>query len=397
MTLNHYDMKTNRLHLAVHTVAILLSAAVLQPACTAEKEMDGIILFKMEEKDNIMQIPADSLFEKISVTVLENGADAPILGNIYNVCESDSSYFIVSEGILYEYGKDGRFIRKIGNKGRGPGEYLFLRGTGIDGNALYLFDYNTQTILEYGKDGKFSQSRKLDFSNSDIRISSFFPDGKGLILFSSSNSTSPDLYRYRTDSGKTETISERNRKVPADEVSVGGTFIFGNTSTPYVYNYFNDTVYVLKNDKLQPSFLMKQDRYRFGYEELRMDKLINLSESRLLLRHISAAGDYIFIFYSVNSGNMSISYMALYDTVADKYFQNVSIIPSHSGNVHTINSSSGDNISGTENDFTGISPSETLYKGKIENELLSVKAVSDNGDKYAVIRYRIKDRAANSK
>ena len=386
LTLNHHDMRIHRLHFAGLTEAILLSAAVLQPACTAENGLDSITMFKMEEKDNIMQIPADSLFEKVSVTVLENGAEAPILGNIYSVCESDSSYFIVSEGILYEYGKNGRFIKKIGNKGRGPGEYLFLRGTGIEGNTLYLFDYNTQTILEYGKDGRFSQSRKLDFSDSDIRISSFFPDGKGLILFSSSNSSSPDLFRYCTDSGKIETISERNRKVPEGEVSVGGTFIFGNTGTPYVYNYFNDTVYVLKNDKLQPSFLMKQGRYRFRYEELTLDKLINFTESRLFFRHISAAGDYIFIFYSVNSGNMNIPYVALYNTVTGKYFQNVSITPSYSGN----------DISGTGSDFTGISSSETLYKGKIENELLSVKAVSDNSDKYAVIRYRTKGRSANN-
>ena len=203
----------------------------------------------------------------------------------------------------------GSFVRRIGAKGRGPGEYLNPRGIGVSDGRLYVFDYNTQNILTYGEDGSFiGSSSKSALMNSGIYITSFFFSGDDMILYASSNSPVQDMLRWDAATDGLTAVSERSREMMPEEVMMGENYIFGDRDNPFIYNNFNDTVYVLEGGRPVPAMLMRLGKYRFEYGDLTFDGLMSLSAGRLNFLWIAAAGDNILIAYSVvNLGDESSS------------------------------------------------------------------------------------------
>ena len=156
-----------------------------------------------------------------------------------------------------------------------------------------------------------------------------------------------------------------------EEAVMGENYIFGDRDNPFIYNNFNDTVYVLEGGRPVPSFLMRLGKYRFEYGNLTFDGLMSLTSSRLIFNWIAAAGENVLISYSVSIGEKSFPYLGLYNTRTGEYSQNVE-------------------ITGIPEDFAAITPSERLFEGLQDDELLSVRPVSDTGEEYVIIKYRFK-------
>ena len=65
------------------------------------------------------------------------------------------------------FDKDGRFLRKLGNKGQGPGEYQYPGFLMISPEEnILIFDVQTSQLSEYSPDGEFVGS---------IRVPVYFP------------------------------------------------------------------------------------------------------------------------------------------------------------------------------------------------------------------------------
>ncbi len=349
-----------------------LVAAVLLASCAARTGMPEFSVFNMSDRNEAVRVSSEGMIDDVSIVKLDNSAGAPVIGIIEDAYESENAYYIVSSETVYEYAKDGSFVRRIGAKGRGPGEYLNPQGIGMSSGRIYVFDYNTQNILTYGEDGSFiGSSSKSALMNSGIYITSFFFSGGDMILYASSNSPVQDMLRWDAATDGLTAVSERSREMMPEEVMMGENYIFGDRDNPFIYNNFNDTVYVLEGGRPMPSFLMRLGKYRFEYGDLTFDGLMSLTSSRLIFNWIAAAGEYILIAYSVNIGDESPSYLGLYNTRTGEYSQNVE-------------------ITGIPEDFAAITPSERLFEGMQDDELLSVRPVSDTGDEHVIIKYRFK-------
>lgn len=193
-----------------------------------------------------------------------------------------------------------------------------------------------------------------------------------MILYASSNSPVQDMLRWDAATDGLTAVSERSREMLPEEVMMGENYIFGDRDNPFIYNNFNDTVYVLEGGRPVPAMLMRLGKYRFEYGDLTFDGLMSLSAGRLNFLWIAAAGDNILIAYSVvNLGDESSAFLGLYNTRTGEYSQNVE-------------------ITGIPEDFAAITPSERLFEGLQDDELLSVRPVSDTGDEYVIIKYRFK-------
>ena len=78
--------------------------------------------------------------------------------------EFSNSYIFVSDyKKLLQFDSNGKFIRKIGNQGRGPQEYLNIYNFCIDENAEEIYVLNQNGFLIFDFDGKFKKSYKLTF------------------------------------------------------------------------------------------------------------------------------------------------------------------------------------------------------------------------------------------
>lgn len=356
----------------IHCVLVAV-AVVLLASCVARTGMPEFSVFDKSAMNVAVQVSSDALIEDVSVVRLDASEGAPILGVIEDVCESENAYYIVSSDMVYRYAKDGSSVRRIGAKGRGPGEYLNPRGIGVSGGRLYVFDYNTQNILTYREDGSFiSSSSQSALMNSGIYLSSFFFSGGDMILYYSSNSPVQDMLRWDAASDELAVISRRSREMLPLEVIMGENYIFGDRDNPFIYNNFNDTVYVLDDGRPEPSMLMRLGKYRYEYSDLTFEGMMSLSAPRMNILWIAAAGENILIAYSVvNLGDESSAFLGLYNTRTGEYSQNVE-------------------ITGIPEDFAVITPAERLFEGMQDDELLSVRPVSDTGDEYVIIKYRFK-------
>lgn len=353
-------------------LSIALISVVMLSSCAEKTGMPGFSVFNMSVRNEAVQIPSEGLIDDVSIVKLDNSAGAPVIGIIEDAYESENAYYIVSSETVYEYAKDGSFVRRIGAKGRGPGEYLNPQGIGMSGGRLYVFDYNTQNILTYGEDGSFIASYSQSaLMNSGIYLSSFFFSGGDMILYASSNSPVQDMLRWDAATDRLTAVSERSREMLPEEAVMGENYIFGDRDNPFIYNNFNDTVYVLEGGRPVPLFLMRLGKYRFEYGDLTFDGLMSLTASRLIFNWIAAAGENVLISYSVSIGEKSFPYLGLCNTRTGEYSQNVE-------------------ITGIPEDFAAITPTERLFEGMQDDELLSVRPVSDTGDEYVIIKYRFK-------
>lgn len=353
-------------------LSIALISVVMLSSCAEKTGMPEFSVFNMSDRNEAVQVPSEGLIDDVSIVKLDNSAGAPVIGIIEDAYESENAYYIVSSETVYEYAKDGSFVRRIGAKGRGPGEYLNPQGIGMSGGRLYVFDYNTQNILTYGEDGSFIASYSQSaLMNSGIYLSSFFFSGGDMILYASSNSPVQDMLRWDAATDRLTAVSERSREMLPEEVIMGENYIFGDRDNPFIYNNFNDTVYVLEGGRPVPAMLMRLGKYRFEYGDLTFDGLMSLTASRLIFNWIAAAGENVLISYSVSIGEKSFPYLGLYNTRTGEYSQNVE-------------------ITGIPEDFAAITPSERLFEGMQDDELLSVRPVSDTGDEHVIIKYRFK-------
>lgn len=353
-------------------LSIALISVVMLSSCAEKTGMPGFSVFNMSVRNEAVQIPSEGLIDDVSIVKLDNSAGAPVIGIIEDAYESENAYYIVSSETVYKYAKDGSFVRRIGAKGRGPGEYLNPQGIGMSGGRLYVFDYNTQNILTYGEDGSFIASyNQSALMNSGIYLSSFFFSGGDMILYASSNSPVQDMLRWDAATDRLTAVSERSREMLPEEAVMGENYIFGDRDNPFIYNNFNDTVYVLEGGRPVPLFLMRLGKYRFEYGDLTFDGLMSLTASRLIFNWIAAAGENVLISYSVSIGEKSFPYLGLYNTRTGEYSQNVE-------------------ITGIPEDFAAITPTERLFEGMQDDELLSVRPVSDTGDEHVIIKYRFK-------
>ena len=50
---------------------------------------------------------------------------------------------------FFVYAPDGKFLRTLGRRGKGPGEYRYLTSVGWTGDTLWMYDMNHQCVTYY--------------------------------------------------------------------------------------------------------------------------------------------------------------------------------------------------------------------------------------------------------
>lgn len=101
----------------------------------------------------------DGLFDSIRFVPLETDSNC-MIGEINKIEFYDDKFFILDWDItktLFCYDKNGKFLYKINNVGKGPGEYLSLTDFSINEQKkeLVLLDFRSQKIITYDFEGAF--------------------------------------------------------------------------------------------------------------------------------------------------------------------------------------------------------------------------------------------------
>jgi len=114
--------------------------------------------------------------DNIRYVPLDNSEEFPLIG-LNHIEISDNLILVDNGNMCLLYDSEVHFISKIGNKGRGPGEYQYLRNIALsfDRNPLiYIFTYTD--IFEFNLDGShintYKNSLRIDQIDENCRLQS---------------------------------------------------------------------------------------------------------------------------------------------------------------------------------------------------------------------------------
>ncbi|MEY8687451.1 6-bladed beta-propeller [Bacteroides sp. AN502(2024)] len=115
-----------------------------------------------------------TVFDSVQVIMLNN--DSVLLGGIDRMQSYEDEMFVLdsqkAKG-LFVFGKDGRFIRRIGNIGDAPGEYRDCSDFTINEHSeeAYIYDSHKKSIYVYSvKSGIYKRCIKIKEGNQIQRI-----------------------------------------------------------------------------------------------------------------------------------------------------------------------------------------------------------------------------------
>jgi hypothetical protein len=197
------------------------------------------------------------LIKSVDIIPLQT-SDESLINEIRTIKYDDGMFFVfdyMGKSIL-KFDMNGQFKGRIGNRGRGRGEYLFPNLMGIDRkNRTILVGDNTKYMLKYTYDGEFISSADFPISASDFEVT----DDSYIFYTGKSVNFKPGYEDYW---GAELMIIDRNntdsirRYIPVDKelypVNEGHTTITDNAPlTPLSDSYtlhYNFTDYIFSVD-----------------------------------------------------------------------------------------------------------------------------------------------------
>lgn len=211
---------------------------------------------------NSNSIPLSTLGRKIEYVPLETDS-ACLIQNISNVYLTDSLIFVSDNDRLLKFDKNGKFIKQIGTKGRGPGEYPSLGNFQIDEGNKEIFVISSRIVLIYDFNGNFKRDFKIDFP-----CRQFILNESGELIFHPFNLPTPStdtVYSwYITD--RTGTILKKFEKtLPRTNrgLIVPVSPLYMHDGTPHFMEFGIDTLYSYGNNEKKPYAIFNLGNLKF--------------------------------------------------------------------------------------------------------------------------------------
>ena len=186
---------------------------------------------------------------------------------IYDVQQCDSFLFLLGPEHIFMYDTSGHFLRQIGSKGQGPGEYVNLNAPlQLDekNRIVYVADGYTHRFLSYDFDGNLLKD--IRYANSEW-LQAYLLDSVTLAINTSFYS------RFAPRKTKKLILQDYARKTvksfpsylyPVEKPQ--GHFSFGPDNILwrcdkdfYMLEYGNDTIFQITKEQLIPSLILTGD------------------------------------------------------------------------------------------------------------------------------------------
>lgn len=251
-----------------------------------EQQPDNIIRLA-DAIDSIRPVSLSELVDSISYVPLETTRES--LLSIGSWLQYSTPYIISGSRV---FDMNGKFIRRIGRQGQGPGEdaasYLM-----VIWNKDHFYSQG-QKIIEYDMDGKATgkETQITSFENEEAQknslikfVEGFEKVGNNFVVYDLPDS----LYWLNPDLR----IIKRRRVTPGDtlhflpnygELAVR-RFITTNRDSSIFYNYFNDTIFRIKDTSVEPRWVIDVREHKLpsevleNYEVLHRDMIGEITKS----------------------------------------------------------------------------------------------------------------------
>jgi hypothetical protein len=222
-----------------------------------------------------------SLFKKAKIIPLET-ADESLIGQITEVQVSDGKMFVFDtdhiHGGLFVFDMDGKFIRRIGRKGQGPEEYVFLSDFTVDEakHEIYLMDLDRKCIMIYDiETGKYIKRINISYmSEKTYSNCILYSEGR---LYADVRAKSGSKENYMLYEIDLQTGKCKNPLLPRD-CNKGANFMLSNpfysrnhANSPKIVKSFMDTVFAIEKNGVSPFLAVKSKNWISEDDARKMD------------------------------------------------------------------------------------------------------------------------------
>ena len=197
-----------------------------------------------------------------SIRYIPLGDECGVMGNIANIITYKGRFYIQEDRFdrVFIYDDAGRCLKKIDNKGRGPGEYLRIESIDIntEKEELMLVDGMSDKLFFYDLDGNFKSIHSIRYFQTEntlcLRDSVFLH-----ISAPSQNFGNEGLYGYALVLSKgNENFLKGYRYLPLQVGYKGGGQIFKGYERSCYHPIYSDTIYqILSDTTYGPIFYFK--------------------------------------------------------------------------------------------------------------------------------------------
>lgn len=224
-----------------------------------------------------------------------------LISEIRKIKNCDDFFLVINFSTILKFKKDGTFLTKIGQKGKGPSEFLNAHCVAInpENNDIYIVSGWENKIYVYSKNNVFLKSfnsptatKKIEFIGKDILC--YSPNTDGTVINS---------YNLINTNGKI--IKSFSNKYPYK--SQDNTIFYQNENIFFKYQdqlfkkeIYSDTVYVFENFQFHPKYILNQGNATLTPKARENKEPIQIAQNYITQRNLFMIDNKIFYEYSKN-------------------------------------------------------------------------------------------------
>jgi len=285
-----------------------------------------------------MELLSSTVFDEIELVVL-SGEEAPVLGLISSLVVKNGTYYVVATGDkIHRYDATGNYLNSVGEKGRGPGEYLDILNMIVEDNGD-ISVYSWGTLYTYSPQGRFLRSTEYAHKSTQFGKANGFNyhfyghrsgrSGKPYQLYITDNNNrpidscfkstdvismflAPVFSAYKDDLYLCYTYGNEIYRLSSGKVHLLYTFDFGTYAFPADYfdkSYKESVSYIMNQSNILKSRFFENHKYAI------LQAIVNDSslEQERTLYGIMKKATSVWRWYYMNNtdfmNNYSLRYM----------------------------------------------------------------------------------------
>lgn len=221
-------------------------------------------------KPQFYKISFDEIFEKVGEVQLSSEVllTGPVVGQAVQVRMLPNETIVILDQYgadVFLFSKDGKFIKKLGSKGEGPGEYRSPTRLQVDKSGnIYVFDASSYKIIVYDSVGEFIRSFLIRgypsrlFSGSNKLYIQKFEPGDGNTI---------DVYDFRGEHLKSFSPLPKEYEEVLIHVSSAGGIVVDNGDNLYQILPTNFNIFKFSSEGKLVKKFGNVPKYYKGFEK----------------------------------------------------------------------------------------------------------------------------------
>ncbi len=287
-------------------VAAISCSKIQKNEPVTKSPLDSLIVIDLEANiTNYKEIPLSEISDSIIYIPLETSKKS-IIGKVFQYGVYDDAIIINTLNEVIVFNRAGKFINKIGRRGKGPNEFNYANS--VDYYNNYISILTTNKVLEFSKNNRLI--RRIGLSQSGDQIMVLSPNS---FAQSFKNSYGNADYILQTFNDKGEVLLSKS---PVETFKFTGSTLthfsgfeksFSRFKSDVLFREeYNDTVYAFKSDYLlTPKYHVNLGKYKIPiHHRLEYlndeDKFKKVAQNYLKYSFLEAS-DYIFLNYHSRS------------------------------------------------------------------------------------------------